>query len=507
MVFATLTLSLCMFEWLVLNSKKVLLFSLLLTLGAFYSFQFLSFNHDFEQYFPQEKDSYGRYVNYLKTFHQQDNWFVVAPQTNPNGVFDSTYQAQLNDYVSKLRLLPGIGKVENPLSLQLPVYTPFGWQTQSIFHNNKPKDSLKLYLKHSPELYGRVIARDFSSLLIRVELKTNFPADSNAILFKAFTELNQSSAFKKVVLGGRFPSEQVYISYLQSETILFASLSALLIIVVLYMMYGTIKAVLIPFIAVLLSVVWTIGLMTSTGKSLDLLTVMLPPILFVITISDLTHLYSRYLEEKRLESSNKKALLLALKEVGPATFITAFTTAAGFISFLSSPIFPIKQFGIYACAGVFISYFIAYFIFPSVLIHSSNANYPNTKKVVHSNYWEMQLLPKVLKFGMRNYSYILLSTFILLGLGVFGVFHLRLNSYLLDDVPQKSHIKEDMWYIEKNYSGVRSLDISYTFQRGTVWDYNNVLTASNIHDLIEKEYQSDQVNSFVSILKSVSFSF
>jgi predicted RND superfamily exporter protein len=494
-----------MFKWVIQQSKIVLIFSLLMVIIGIYSMRYLSFNHDFEQYFPQESTSYEQYTQHYKTFQDKDNWFFISPETNINGIFDAKYIDSVNSYVDKLRQLPGIEKVDNPLQLKLPIYTYMGWQAISVFNKEVAKDTLKKYLSLSPELFGTVVARDFSSILIKVELKTDFTSDSNQYLYDSLIKVGEQYDFKKIHMGGRFSSEQVYVKFLQTETLLFTGLSAFFIIVVLYFMYGSIQSIVVPFGAVLLSVLWTLMCMTFMGKSLDILTIMLPPILFVITISDLTHLYSRYLEEKQNENnSNREAMYLAISEVGPATFITAFTTATGFISFLSSKIIPIKQFGIYACIGVFISYFIAYFIFPSLLISSKVKESKYKKGLVRSDFWEQYILPRVLKFSIRNFRNIVIITALAIAVSIWGMMQLKVNSFLLDDVPSKSVVKEDMLFLEKNFNGIRPLELSVSFDSGTVWDHRNIQSALRIQTLIEKNYLNVNTQSIVSVVKSIN---
>jgi predicted RND superfamily exporter protein len=493
-----------MFKWVIQQYKKILLFACVAFIVGVYALTQLSFNHDFEQYFPQESNSYEQYLQHYNTFQDKENWFFISPETRVDGIFDTSYQTSVEKYVEALQSMPGIEAVNNPLHLKLPLHTFFGWQSQSVFASAIPVQQLKAQIQHSPELYGTLVARDFSSVLIKVELKDHFPADSNQYLYESILKLGEKYDFKNIHMGGRFPAEQVYVQYLQSETILFTSLSALFILVILYFMYGSIHAVVVPFLAVMLSLLWTLMCMTFMGKSLDILTIMLPPILFVITISDLTHLYSRYLEEKqRAYTSNRQAMLLAISEVGPATFITAFTTAAGFISFLSSKIIPIKQFGIYACIGVFISYFIAYFIFPSLLVGSNVRLKKSTKALVQSYFWEHRLLPGLFKFSLRHYSKIVMVSVAMLILAIVGAMQLKVNAFILDDVPQKSRVKSDMIFLEKNFNGVRPLELSLTFKDSTIWDINNFNKAAQIQRLIEKNYAIHTIYSVVSATKSI----
>ncbi|MEZ4828032.1 MAG: MMPL family transporter [Bacteroidia bacterium] len=81
-----------------------------------------------------------------------------------------------------------------------------------------------------------------------------------------------------------------YVKKLQSELAIFVSLATLLIFSVLFFTYRHIWGILVPFIAINVSLVWILGLMGWLGKSINLISEMLIPIMFVVGMSDIIHL-------------------------------------------------------------------------------------------------------------------------------------------------------------------------------------------------------------------------
>ena len=151
---------------------------------------------------------------------------------------------------------------------------------------------------------------------------------------------------------------------MQREVALFVSIGLVILVVFLWVAFQSIWGVCIPLLVVLLSGLWTLGTMEMTGKSIDIMTIVLPTIIFVVGISDVVHILSRYYEELRRGASQFQGIQAAFKEVGLATFLTTLTTAVGFLTLMSSSVVPIRDFGIYA-AGVGIAYLLA-FISPSI---------------------------------------------------------------------------------------------------------------------------------------------
>ena len=112
--------------------------------------------------------------------------------------------------------------------------------------------------------------------------------------------------------------------------------------------------------------------MSITGKGLNVMTYMVPTLLFIIGVSDSIHLLSRlniYLQKK---SSMREALELSMKDMGLALFLTSLTTAIGFLALLYSSISIVQEFGLFIACGVFIAYLLTLTFIPSVLILMRN---------------------------------------------------------------------------------------------------------------------------------------
>ena len=70
----------------------------------------------------------------------------------------------------------------------------------------------------------------------------------------------------------------------------------MLVLIVLYLSFRRVRAVVLTMITVLMAVVWTLGIMVLTGKAITLGTFVLPPLLLVIGSSYSIHVLARYYE-------------------------------------------------------------------------------------------------------------------------------------------------------------------------------------------------------------------
>ena len=143
---------------------------------------------------------------------------------------------------------------------------------------------------------------------------------------------------------------------------------ALILIIALAFLFRHWLYVVLPLVTVLITACWILGVMSITGKGLNVMTYMVPTLLFIIGVSDSIHLLSRlniYLQKK---SSMREALELSMKDMGLALFLTSLTTAIGFLALLYSSISIVQEFGLFIACGVFIAYLLTLTFIPSVLI-------------------------------------------------------------------------------------------------------------------------------------------
>jgi predicted RND superfamily exporter protein len=116
---------------------------------------------------------------------------------------------------------------------------------------------------------------------------------------------------------------------------------------------------------VLLSV---LGAMGWLGAPVTLLTTILPVLLLTMGITDEIHLMERI--EARLRSGERDvaaAALLALREVLHPIVTTSVTTSVAFLSFASTSIGPLRDFGVFASLGILYAMLLTFTVVPALL--------------------------------------------------------------------------------------------------------------------------------------------
>lgn len=150
-------------------------------------------------------------------------------------------------------------------------------------------------------------------------------------------------------------------------------LMMLAITVLLLLTLRTAAGVAIPMIEVLFTLIWTLGLMAVAGVPITLVTTIMPIILVAMAITDEIHLLERLQTHIELRggasisrAERKQAFLDAISDVKRPVILTSLTTAAGFLSFLTTSVAPMQHFGVFTSIGILLAMFISFSLIPAM---------------------------------------------------------------------------------------------------------------------------------------------
>ncbi|MCC9600802.1 MMPL family transporter [Stieleria sp. JC731] len=111
-----------------------------------------------------------------------------------------------------------------------------------------------------------------------------------------------------------------------------------------------------------------LGVLFVTGSRMNLLMTMLPPLIYVLTVSSAVHLANYYRDARRHPELSKSPVRLAVEHGWVPCSLAALTTAIGLISLIFSKIEPIQEFGLFSSIGVVLGVIVLFVLLPSALI-------------------------------------------------------------------------------------------------------------------------------------------
>ncbi|WP_317897304.1 efflux RND transporter permease subunit [Aurantibacillus circumpalustris] len=379
----------------------------------------------------------------------------------------------------------------------VPIQTPLlHFEDESAYL----KDSSVIY--NSPFLVGSYFPQNAQSLSLFIKTDDVLTKKQCDQLAESLESSIQKYRFDGVHMVGRIFAQNIYLVNLQKEFSVFLLISFVLVLIFLWFSFRSIYGIIVPVTIVIIAILWTLGIMDLMGKSIDIMSAMLPTMIFVAGMSDVIHFFSKYFEELSKGTEPQKVYKLVVKEVGFPTFLTLVTTVVGFLSLLFSSIQPIREFGIYTSVGVTMAFILTYTLLPALL------HFFKPKKLIktHSqNNRSNNLLQKGLFLIFRNQKTILLVTSIVIVVSVIGINKIKINNILLEDLSDKVKLKQDFNFFDKNYSGVRPFELSVTVSdtNHSVWDYEVITELYKLDEFIKKEYNAGFILSPAGMVKNI----
>lgn len=491
--------------------KKIAILTLVvifaLTGFLFYRMTSVKFDYDFEKFFPEDDPETAFFFEYRKVF-ESDNDYILVGLVNENGIFDQQFLQRADSLTQDLVKVKNIRQVLSITNYKEYIKSPLGpmvFESPAI-HIDDPEqyanDSIKIV--QSENLVGSLVATDCKSislLLLTKEYISKLASDS---LSKDLDAVLDKYKFDEKHLAGRSTGQSYYVNMMQQELLFFTITSFFLVVVFLFLSFRKIWGIVVPIMVVVFTAIWIVGYMELVGKGINLVLTILPTIMFVVGMSDVVHVITKYLEEVKTNRNKYNALLKTYKEVALATFLTSLTTAAGFLTLLTSEIEPVRDFGLYTAIGVIFAFILAYTLLPAILILS-----PIPVDIVRKekkSFWTTALR-SMLFFVIRKKRLIVSISLVLAGISIVGMTNLRINNFLLEDLDDDNELKKEFTFFDQHYSGARPFEMAVKVQQPVTdlrLTIDVLIELEKLEKYLRKNYEVGFMISPTTIVKSLN---
>ena len=133
------------------------------------------------------------------------------------------------------------------------------------------------------------------------------------------------------------------------------------------------RKTLLSMFAVLVSVLWTLGLYSLMGFTYNVLSSMILPLIVVLAIADDVHMMQHWDEERRL-GDNEHAFKATVAHLAAPLLGASATTALGMLSLATSNVVAVRAFGVGSAVGIMIDFVISLVLVPTLLTLGSTGD-------------------------------------------------------------------------------------------------------------------------------------
>jgi len=485
--------------------KKYVWISLVcfVAVSAFFGYHLtqLKFDYDFEKFFPVDDNETDFFFDYRNKF-ESDNDFLLIAIENDNGVFEKEFLQQVDEVAKKLEKEKYVQFVSSITSMEEQFFHMGGGSTKKKYINfsdyNRKEDSIRVFQKE--EIINSLVAEDGKSVCLFIRHDDFLSKKKSDVLINNIHEEMDKTEFDNYRLAGRSIGQQFYIQKMSGEMLFFVGLSALLIVGFLFISFKSVWGILIPQVVIVGGMVWVVGGMGLFNEPINIILIVLPSIMFIVSMSDVIHLVSRYLDALRSENDGISAIKVAVKEVGLATLLTSITTAIGFFSLYFVRVQPIQVFGIVMGIGVLVAFLLTFLTLPALFYIFPGPRYVRESKKNH--YW-LRYLQNWFVSVMKYRKQVLIVGAGVIVVSLIGTFQMTSNNFIMDDLKPDEPLKLDFDYLDEHYGGVRPFEMSVTVKDSTknVWDLDVLQQVDSVEQYIENVYKAEIKTSLVSSLK------
>ena len=209
-----------------------------------------------------------------------------------------------------------------------------------------------------------LVGEDRHTTAIVIRLKpatTDLPRGETVARIRELAAAHNPPAF---VVGEPVQVHDMF-RYVEEDGRVLFHVSLLLLAGVLFLMFRTLRWVLLPLVVVLVTIRWTEAILVLSGAKLSMVSSMLNSLVTIIGIATATHIALRFREKRQSESISREAALAdTVSELAPAIFWTCATTAVGFAALLSSEITPVRSFGLMMSLATLLVFVVVVLITP-----------------------------------------------------------------------------------------------------------------------------------------------
>ncbi len=253
-----------------------------------------------------------------------------------------------------------------------------------------------------------------------------------------------------------------------------------------------------------------VGLVYYSGYQFSAVLIVLPTLVFMLTLSGAVHLINYYRDSLAVDAEHASARAVALG--WKPCILSSVTTVLGMGSLLTSQLAPIREFGLFSAIALAVSTFFLLLMFPAVvawidfpLKKSSLSSVVRDKGSSSAGQGLDDWLSRYVGFLSRNATLISIASVCLLLVSFFGLSKLRASTKFTDMFPLQSRVNQDMFWIEEHVGPISTVEVLLQFSNeNRLSPFERIQWVARIGEALREQPDVGAILSPVTFLPSWS---
>jgi uncharacterized protein len=416
----------------------------------------LEINNSVDSMLPVDHPARLLYDDVNDTFGGTD---VMVIAVHSEDIFSEATLTQVLELTEAFQRLPGVDEVVS-LSTAKRMDGEEGTLVvrdlmPTVPERAEERDDLRAYVADQEMYVNNIISSDGFYAGIVVEL---LPDVDDGAVYASLRQVidEQENASDICVAGGPAVNAEMTTS-MKGDLVQLIPFVLLVLAIVLYLSLRTVAGVILPLAVVLLTVIWTAGLMAWLGIPMAMISTTLPIMLIAIGVADAIHILTDYYAGLRGGEEKRSAIRTVVKHIGLAIVLTSITTLVGFLSLGTSPVQQVMQFGLFVGFGVMAALAITLTLIPAALELWGSPRFRMRKATKPS--FSTCGLTSLSRFVVKRRKALLIVGGILFVLAAIGGTRLAVETNTLRFFRPETPIRQATEVVDLSFGGSESLSI------------------------------------------------
>ena len=262
----------------------------------------------------------------------------------------------------------------------------------------------------------------------------------------------------------------------------------LLMILTLFMNFRTVRGTILPMFAMVLSLIWTMGLLGWLRVKLNIVSILMPPIILTVGSSYTLHYLNSYYHHCSKFTDKRELVLASTKDIFPTITMASLTTIVGFISFLSASIGVIREFGFFIIISICFTLSFTFLLLSKILVRFDIPHNLRVEEVKNDVFAKFLKKINEVVYPLR---YLWISIFFL-GVICFAILipKLKVETNAANFFKGNDLVKQSLVFIQENFGGSVSYNVtlrSVENKRNFFKTKEGILAAQKIQAYLDKD--------------------
>jgi len=450
----------------VVRNRLILLIVLFASTGVMgYFASRIKLSYEFSKAIPADNPKYRDYLDFTKKFGDDGNLLVIGIQTDSFfSLRNFVAFRQLCDAVKGVHRVEQVLGVTNAVNLvkdtgtqrlnAVPVFPPTLSSQRQLDSARGTFFNLPFYrdLLYNPRTGAYLVAVRINRETLNSPDRTRVIGDIVRLADAYTTRTGIATHISGLPLIRTEVADRI-----AHEMKWFIIGSLVLSAIMLLLMFRSVPTTFLSLLVVVIGVIWAIGLTECFGYRITLLTALIPPLVVVIGIPNCIYFLNKFHATYKRTGDKHQAIIDMVSKMGVVTLFCNLTAAIGFAVFALTRSAILREFGQVAGAGIMFIFVISFILLPAAL------SYMPAPDRRHLKYLDIRfitnLLLKIESWVLHHRAFVWACTLAVIAFSVIGIFRLKTEGFIVDDLPRTDKIYTDLKFFEKNFHGVMPLEI------------------------------------------------